>query len=154
MFKKNGLIKKLLLILFLLLVGRFIIWPFIPKPYIEHPNLIRLTYLDDPNWWDYKTLSLVRQRVNSYLDQKPNMSPENKKFMEEFSFRKGMNQEQISVIIGAPRKINTLNDGSSLWVYSGVNGGMLQWYYKWGKLKFSNGILTDIEVQYVHMINL
>src|SRR3989338_7745233 len=114
-----------------------------PKPYIEHPQSIKLDYYDDPGWWDYKNLSLVRQRIKDYLNKENSIDADVKNSLEALTFHNGMTKEQIVLVIGEPVKKKILKDNNEQWTYSGAKGGVMQWYYRWGKLKFFDGKLVD-----------
>ncbi len=125
-----------------------------PRPYIERPNSIKLDYYDNPEWWDYKNLSLIRGRIRDYLDKNTNIEPDIKNSLKNLTFQRGMTKEQVLLVIGEPAKKKVLKDKNELWIYSGAKGGVLQWYYRWGKLTFSDDKLVDIEVEYVEMCDL
>lgn len=133
-------------------IGAFLVC--IPKTYIEHPNFIKLDYYDNPEWRDYKNLTLIRERIRDYLNKNTDINSEVKNSLENLSFKKGMTKEQVILVIGNPVKKRILKNKSERWIYSGVDGGVLQWYYRWGKLEFSDERLTDIEVQCVQMCDL
>lgn len=125
-----------------------------PRPYIEHPNSIKLDYYDNSDWWDYKNLSLIRHRIKDYLNKNTDVSSDVKSSLENLTFENGMTKEQVILVIGEPAKKKMLKNKNEQWIYSGARGGVLQWYYRWGKLIFSEGRLVDIEVQYVEMCDL
>ncbi len=133
-------------------IGAFIVC--IPKPYVEHPNEIKLDYNVDPKWWDHENLTLIRERIKDYLAKNTDINAEVKSSLENLAFQKGMTKEQVILVIGSPVKKKILKNKIEQWIYSGANGGVLQWYYQWGKLKFYDGRLMDIEVQYVQMCDL
>ena len=89
---------------------------------------------------------LAAQQTESLAQMKPQL--------EALIFQKGMTAEQIILVVGEPRRKKILKGKSEQWVYSGARGGVLQWYYQWGKLKFHDGYLVDIEVQHVRTCDL
>lgn len=148
---KIGLLILFLTLLLILLGVRsnFKTFPLASEIFIEHPNSIKLDYYDNPEWWDYKNLSKIRERIKDYLERNPDISINIKSVLNALEFEKGMNKEQVLLVTGEPRKRKVLKDGTELWTYSGAKGGILQWYYEWGRLKFKDGILMDIEAQFL-----
>ena len=66
----------------------------------------------------------------------------------------GMDKEQVVLVLGLPTKKGLLDQTTDLWIYEGdrSNIGERVWYYKWGKLKFENDVLKDIEVQHINIL--
>ncbi|MBF0570396.1 MAG: hypothetical protein HQL12_00855 [Candidatus Omnitrophica bacterium] len=104
---------------------------------------------EGPGWWDYNNVVLIKERVNNFINENQNLNLDVKNDLGKFIFAKGMNKEQVKVLIGNPNKI-TNKQSVEVWTYSGCNGGVLSWHYQWGKLTFKNEILKDIEVKEAH----
>jgi len=122
-------------------------FPLYSEVHVETPDSIRLDYYDNPAWWDYSTLSSIRKGVDAYLRANPNVSPDVRDSLRELQITKGMDKEQVLSVIGEPTKKQVLPDGGEEWLYKAEVAGTLRWYYRWGKLRFQNGILSSIEVQ-------
>lgn len=122
-------------------------FPLYSEVYVETPDSIRLDYYDDPAWWDYPTLSSIRKRVEAYLAANPHVSPDVQAALRALEIRKGMDKSQVLLVVGEPTRKQGLPDGREEWLYKKDVAGTLRWYYHWGKLRFQNGILADIEVQ-------
>lgn len=121
-------------------------FPLYSEVHVETPGSIQLDYYDDPAWWDYPTLSSIRKRVDTYLKANLDVSPNVRDSLRELQIKKGMDKEQVLSVIGEPTKKQFLPDGREEWLYRADVAGTLRWYYRWGKLRFQNGILSDIEV--------
>ena len=124
-------------------------FPLYSELHVAHPDFIALQYLDDPRWWDYATLSSIRQSVADYIISHPNLRPDISESLRHLTIRKGMDTEQVLAVLGPPKKRQTLADAMEIWTYDGRKGGVRSWYYSWGKLQFNRGILMDIEVEYI-----
>ena len=122
-------------------------FPLYSEVYVETPDSIRLDYYDDPAWWDYPTLSSIRKRVGAYLQANPNISPDMRDSLQGLQIKKGMDKEQVLSVVGEPTKKQVSPDGVEEWLYKSDVAGTLRWYYRWGKLRFQNGVLSEIEVQ-------
>lgn len=122
-------------------------FPLYSEVYVETPDSIRLDYYDDPAWWDYSTLSSIRNRVDAYLKANPNVNPDMRDSLRGLRIKKGMDKAQVLLVVGEPTKKQMLQDGREEWLYKADVAGTLRWYYRWGKLQFQNGTLSNIEVQ-------
>ncbi len=92
--------------------------------------------------------AIVKKRIESYCEKYPNLSLDLKTDLCNAIVKKGMNTEQVVVLLGEPTHKKRLKETEELWVYSDrVEKDEIQWYYKWGKLRFREDILFDIERQ-------
>jgi hypothetical protein len=103
--------------------------------------------------FDRASIYLIRKRMEVYFEENPNLNQEIKTALSELKIQKGMDKEQVLLVVGEPTTKKKLRDNNELWIYKGdrMSKGERQWYYGWGKLKFHNGILKDIEVQYINI---
>lgn len=91
------------------------------------------------------------QRVKSYVEAHPNLSPEVRRSLEDFTIMKGMDQDQIIVLLGPPREKKAIGEGRETWVYSHwLNGKYVPddfsvWFADWARLTFKKGILFKIQ---------
>ena len=153
---KKRFIIAIVILLFLITgawVGRNYLrtFPLYSEVYVEHPDSIKLKYYDSPDWWDYSTLTSIRKQITDYLVKHPNIDTDITHSLKNLSITKGMNTRQVPLVIGEPSKKKILKDNEELWIYTGTSGGVLCWYYEWGKVRFKNRILKDIEVKYIHI---
>ncbi|MBM3251720.1 MAG: hypothetical protein FJZ11_02940 [Candidatus Omnitrophica bacterium] len=123
------------------------------EEHIEHLNSVRLNYLDDPGWWNYSNVLKIKERVKSYLDSNPETKNEFKLALQELKIVKGMSKEEVFTVVGKPTKVSRENDGIELLIYEGKTDidDVIGWYSEWGKLRFKNNILVDIEVRLVEV---
>ena len=81
---------------FVLIVGAFCIFggnyyrvfPLYSEVYIEHPDFIKLDYIDRPEWWDYPTLATIRKNINDYLEQNPDIASNISATLKNLSIKK------------------------------------------------------------------
>lgn len=120
---------------------------------IEHPDFVKLNFLDDPEWWNYSNVLKIKKRVKSYLDSNPDTKSEFKLALQELKIVKGMSKEEVFAVVGEPTKVVRENDGVELLVYEGKTDidDVIGWYSGWGKLRFKNNVLVDIEVRRVEV---
>jgi len=104
----------------------------------------RESYFERPTY-------LIRKRIEIYIEEHKNLDSYTRDSLMKLEIRKGMNKEQIVLVLGEPIRKKTLRNNNQLWVYKGdrTNKGEFDWYYGWGKLYFQDDILNDIEVQYI-----
>lgn len=123
-------------------------------PETSHPESVKLHYYESDSWMDHQNLVDTRQRVKDYLAKNPDINTSIKDALSNLTFQKGMDEEQVILLIGEPKRKETLGSGSELWVYQGAEEGtLLRWYYNPGKLTFKNGVLTDIETSRLYIPN-
>ena len=129
-------------------------FPLYSEVWIEHPEHIKL--FEDYNI-DYfiqslpdsdvtKTYLSTKAQVSDYLDKHKDLSKDISTALNELKIKKGMTTGQVILVIGEPAKKKISKDGIELWVYN--QSGIRQWYYKWGKLRFKDGILVKIRDSY------
>ncbi|MBI3304294.1 MAG: hypothetical protein HYZ72_19690 [Deltaproteobacteria bacterium] len=96
--------------------------------------------------------------MNVYLeDHSSSIRSDVKSALVELKILRGMNQEQVKVIVGEPSKQKILMDKVEVWIYDrDLSGETFReaefptgWYYGWAKLKFKNGALMDIAVRQI-----
>ncbi|MBI3291681.1 MAG: hypothetical protein HYZ73_02570 [Elusimicrobia bacterium] len=58
-----------------------------------------------------------------------------------------MDKEQVLSVIGEPTRKRVLPNGCEEWLYKADVWGTMRWYYRWGKVRFQSGVLSDIEIQ-------
>lgn len=124
------------------------------RVYVEHPEAVQLTHPTVSP----ATERLIRRRVNVYLEDHPsNIRQDVKSALVELKILKGMDQEQVKVIVGEPSKQKILRDEVEVWTYDrDLSGEAFReaefptgWYYGWAKLKFKNGALVDIAIRQI-----
>ncbi|MBF0386192.1 MAG: hypothetical protein HQL27_10055 [Candidatus Omnitrophica bacterium] len=135
-------------------------FPLYSEVYVEHPPKIQLftqglinsftAYSDTENAKEYFR---IKKRISDYLDKNKNLSGDITVALENSEVILGMDKEQVALVLGLPTR-KVLHDKTiELWIYEGDRSdiGERVWYYKWGKLKFENGTLKDIEVQHINI---
>ena len=85
----------------------------------------------------------IKERVSEYLSKNDNISPGMAVALKQHMVKRGMNQEQVVLLIGEPTTKRTMKDNGEQWFYG--KDRKFQWYYDWGKLYFHDGLLTNIE---------
>ena len=123
------------------------------RTYVKHPEAVK---------FQHPTISLtteshIKGRVSTYLKDNPSTQSDVRSALLEFKIQKGMNQEQVKVVVGDPSKRKVLKGGIEVWTYDrNLSGNAfleaefpVSWYYKWAKLKFDRETLVDIEVQQI-----
>ena len=127
-------------------------FPLYSELYVESPEFIELKYLDDPKWWDYPSLSAIRRRIDDYCTTYPDIPAEVAASLRRLTVRKGMNADQIAAVLGQPAKRQRLSPASELWTYDDRRiWGVRRWYYSWGKLRFDDGRLARVDVEYINI---
>jgi hypothetical protein len=125
-------------------------FPLYSKVYIEHPEKIQI--FDESKWVNnpyyegsdrHKRVSQLKTAVEFYINSHPNTKPEISNAMRNLIIVKGMNKSEALIIAGSPTK-KILKNGKEIWLYKKWPD-LFSWYYKWGKLKFKDDILFDIE---------
>ncbi|MEW6170761.1 MAG: hypothetical protein AB1472_04325 [Candidatus Omnitrophota bacterium] len=96
-----------------------------------------------------KIYSKLKERILNYLSQKKDINENIILALKEFKVIRGMNTSEVALVLGKPTKKIELDNNNESWIYLGDRSGVEEWdwYYKWGKAIFQNGILTDIEIQ-------
>lgn len=120
------------------------------KVYTKHVEKANLSYTDNPEWWNYATLSAIRKRVDEYLKDSPECPSLIKENLQQLSIIIGMDKKQVLSVVGKPAKKKLLKSNDEMWIYT-RNKNELPWFYKWAKLTFKSGVLTDIEVQHINI---
>lgn len=124
-------------------------WNIFPgaKLYSIHEDSVKLEYYDDKQWWNYPTLSKVRNRIQEYLMTHDSIDPQIISSMTELRLTKGMDKTQAEVLVGGPTKIIKTIDNREVYHYRGTRNGELPWYYGWAKLTFQDNRIIDIEIE-------
>lgn len=111
--------------------------------------------IDYDRWayFDKISVYLIRKRIEAYFGRNLDLSKNIKDIMSELGIQKGMNKKQVFLVVGEPTAKKILKDNGELWIYKGDRSskGERDWYYGWGKLRFKEEILVDIEVQYINI---
>jgi hypothetical protein len=95
---------------------------------------------------------MIRRRVDEYCTTHPDISAEAAASLRALTFRKGMNADQVAAVLGQPTKRRRLSAASELWTYDDRSvWGVRRWYYSWGKLRFDDGHLARIDVEYINI---
>lgn len=121
------------------------------KVYNKHLDTATPSFYDNPEWWNYSTLTYIKKRVIDYLITHREIDSTLKQELEKLTITKGMNGEQVSSVVGQPTKKIFLRKNHEIWFYKGERENELPWYYKWAKLTFQNDKLIDIEVQRIYI---
>lgn len=120
-------------------------FPLYSELYVASPSSIKLDYVDDPRWWDYPTLSMIRGRVEEYCATHPDVPVDVAESLRALVVRDGMDADQVMAVLGRPSKRRRLSSTSELWTYRNRRvAGVRRWYYSWGKLQFDDGRLVQI----------
>lgn len=134
-------------------------FPLYSEVWIEHPEYV---YIFEGSNMDYflnhlpdsdftKTYLRIKARISDYINEHKNISSDISVALERLKIKRGMTKEQVILVVGKPTNKKMLKDNSELWIYKGDRHkiGEVTWYYDWGKLKFQNEVLADIEVKYI-----
>ena len=108
----------------------------------EQPEVLQL----DRKSSDYQIRLAIHHALDDYCARKPSATDACES-LRNFTLRKGMDTEQVSILLGPPDTRRTLEQGSELWIYHRRirEVSIRDWYYSRGKLRFEQGVLTDIE---------
>jgi len=119
---------------------------------LKFKNGILIDY-DRPAVFDRASVYLIRKRIESYFEKSKNIDSDIKSALTELKIQKGMNREQVALVVGQSTTRKNLDDNIELWIYKGdrMKKGERDWYYGWGKLHFQDDILKDIEVQHINI---
>lgn len=118
-------------------------------PHVKHPSSIILGYNGDPVLLK-DSRNLIKEKVSEYLITHPDLNPSVKDDLDNFIFRKGMNKDQVRLLIDEPNSKNVFAQNREVWIYAGKREGYLHWYGESGNLTFEGGVLTDIEIRYTY----
>lgn len=136
-------------------------FPFYSEVYVDHPPRIQLftqglinSFTTNSNTENAKSYFRIKERILDYLDKNRNLSDDIVVALKNSEIIFGMDKEQVVLVLGLPTRKVSADKTSDLWIYEGdrSNIGERVWYYKWGKLKFENNILKDIEVQHINIV--
>ena len=157
--------KKILRIIFIALLfngcNYLRVFPLYSEVYVDHPQRIQLftpglikSFTGYPDTENAKSYFRIRERISNYLDKNKNLSSDVVVALKNSEVTLGMDKEQVALVLGLPTKKRLLDQTTDLWIYEGdrSNIGERVWYYKWGKLKFENDVLKDIEVQHINIL--
>jgi hypothetical protein len=123
-------------------------FPFPSEIYVEHPDSIKLVY---PMNLPGASISLVKEwkvrpRVDAYLKEHADLPADVRAALQALEIKKGMEREQVELLVGKPSRRRVRKDGVEVWTYARRKDEPA-WYYGWSKLYFRNGTLADIEAQ-------
>ncbi|MDD3374357.1 MAG: hypothetical protein PHY73_01365 [Candidatus Omnitrophica bacterium] len=125
---------------------------------ILNNRISKITFQDDivinhnRKWISYsRTPYHVRKRIEEYILANPLIEKSIKESLKELKVQKGMDKEQVKLLVGNPTEIEKLSGSEELWMFKGdrLKKKELEWYYQWGKMKFKNDRLFEIELQKV-----
>jgi len=124
-------------------------FPFPSEIYVEHPDSVKLVY-PMPNM-PGTSVSLVKEwrvrpRIEAYLEKHPDLPADVKAALQALEIKKGMDREQVQLLVGKPSRRCVRKDGVEVWTYARRKDEPA-WYYGWSKLHFKGGLLSDIEAQ-------
>lgn len=131
-------------------------FPLESEVYIRHYDEVQL--FDESKWINnpyyigsdkYKAVESKKELIDEYRSKNPDASIKNLEAMNAFKLVVGMNKEEVEIMAGKPsQKYN--DERGEVWVYKRWPD-TFAWYYKWGKLKFENDVLVDIEAQQINI---
>jgi len=90
------------------------------------------------------------KEIEVYVSTHTDTNPTVKEAMKNFTIIKGMNQEQVAMLlIGTPNEkiINTNHE--VIWLYSPLYDVSFHWYDQFGRFTFTDGILTKIQKEHI-----
>jgi len=146
--------KYIFLAIFLLITGCNYLrtFPLESKLYTEHLSEVQI--FDESIWHDnlyyensskQKSILEIKRKIEIYIQENPNRNKQMIIALKNFTIRKGMNKIEILILAGNPTK-KSFKDNNEVWLYKKWPDPFA-WYYKWGKLTFSEGVLIDIVAQ-------
>ena len=137
-------------------------FPLYSEVYIEHPQRIQLftsglinalAAYPNQNTDNAKEYFRIIKRISDYLHKNNKLNTNVVAALQNIEVILGMDEEQVALVVGWPTKKIPLDNNVDLWIYMGDRSSISEriWYYKWGKLRFENKILKDIEVQHINI---
>ena len=144
--------KSVLSIWLALLLGCLSTWG-CNRVFVTHPDAIEFKH---PTI-SYSTEAHIQKRVADYLNKHPDIDLNVKSALLTSTIIKGMDQDQVLVVVGEPSKRKIVGNEIEEWTYTeSLSGDAFReakfpgsWYYNWAKLTFKRGKLADMAVQQV-----